>query len=104
MAELQLTTAEGFFKGASSGPVVVAGDPASSRLIRAVSYQEKIKMPPTGKLSDEQIEALTEWGPDGRALAERGVGKSPGRLGPGEEGRAGPEPDRALGVSAGQRS
>ena len=61
MAELQLNTAKGFFKGANSGPVVVPGDPAASRLIQAVSYQERIKMPPTGKLPGEQIEVLTEW-------------------------------------------
>lgn len=61
MADLQLTTREGFIKGASSGPVVIRGEPAASRLIRAVGYQESIKMPPTGRLSDEEILALTEW-------------------------------------------
>ena len=61
MAELKLTTEEGFLKGTSSGPVVVPGDPAASRLIRAVGYQQSIKMPPTEKLSDEEVAALTEW-------------------------------------------
>ena len=38
MASLNLTTAEGFFKGAVSGPIVVKGDPENSRIIQAVSY------------------------------------------------------------------
>ena len=61
MADLQLTTREGFIKGSSRGPVVVRGDPVASRLIRAVGYQESIKMPPTGRLSDDEISALIEW-------------------------------------------
>ena len=61
MASLQLTTAEGFSKGADSGPIVVKGDPESSRLVQVVSYQDKIKMPPTGKLADSEIAALGEW-------------------------------------------
>ena len=61
MADLQLTTREGFIKGTGRGPVVVRGDPEASRLIRAVGYQESIKMPPTGRLSDDEISALIEW-------------------------------------------
>ncbi len=61
MADLQLTTREGFIEGTSRGPVVIRGDPAASRLIRAVGYQQSIKMPPAGRLSDEEISALTEW-------------------------------------------
>ena len=41
--------------------VVNAGDAESSRLIQAIRYGGKIKMPPTGKLPDAQIEALTKW-------------------------------------------
>jgi hypothetical protein len=61
MAGLELTTAEGFYKGGESGPVFVNRDPASSRLLAAVRYEGEAKMPPTGKLPDEQIEALTRW-------------------------------------------
>ncbi len=57
---LRLDTAEGLAKGASSGAVVVAGD-AQSSLLRAVHYDGKIKMPPTGKLPAAEIAALTEW-------------------------------------------
>jgi hypothetical protein len=58
---LRLDTAAGLARGASSGPVVVAGDVAKSALLRAVHYDDKIKMPPTGKLKPEEIAALTEW-------------------------------------------
>jgi hypothetical protein len=61
MASLQLTTAEGFLKGTDSGPVVVPGDPDNSRLIHAVGYRGKIKMPPSGKLEDSEIQALRDW-------------------------------------------
>ena len=61
MASLRLTTAEGFFKGADSGPIVVKGQPESSRLIQVVNYEDKIKMPPTGKLAQDEIEALKQW-------------------------------------------
>ena len=75
MASLNLTTAEGLFKGAVSGPIVVKGDPENSRIIQVVSYLDKIKMPPTGKLKDEEIEALKAWvkmgtpWPDAKATA-----------------------------------
>jgi len=61
MAGLNLTSAAGFSKGPDSGPLV---DPATlddSRLLRALSYQERIKMPPTGKLPDEEMAAIREW-------------------------------------------
>ena len=44
-----------------TGPVVMPGDPTSSRLLRAVGYAGKVKMPPTGKLPDAEIDALTKW-------------------------------------------
>ena len=60
-AGLDLTTASGLQKGADSGPVVVPGDLEKSRLIQVVSYLERTKMPPTGKLSDPELTALREW-------------------------------------------
>lgn len=61
MAGLNLTTAEGFLKGTDTGPVVSPGDPSASRLLRAVGYAGKIKMPPGGRLPDAEIETLTKW-------------------------------------------
>jgi hypothetical protein len=61
MAGLNLSTSTALFKGRDTGPVVIAGDPEHSLLIRAVSYTGAIKMPPTGKLPAQQIADLTAW-------------------------------------------
>ena len=61
VAELDLTTAEGFLKGGESGPLVNRDQPEQSRLLLVVGYQEKLKMPPAGKLREDEIEALAEW-------------------------------------------
>jgi cytochrome c553 len=50
MGGLDLTTAETFARGDVAG-----------RLLNAIRYGGKIRMPPTGKLEDEQIAALAEW-------------------------------------------
>src|SRR5690349_14853281 len=60
-AGLNLTSAAGFKRGADTGPIVVADQPEKSRLLEVVGYQERIKMPPTGKLTDDEIAALRDW-------------------------------------------
>ena len=42
-------------------PIVSRSDPGNSPLLRAVRYQGKIKMPPTGKLAGHEIADLTRW-------------------------------------------
>jgi hypothetical protein len=61
MAGLDLTTVAGFGKGPDSGPLVDSADLDNSRLLKALSYQERIKMPPTGRLPAEDIAAIREW-------------------------------------------
>ena len=62
MGELQLDSKEGLLRGGSRGPAIHPGDPDGSLLLNAVSYQSlSLKMPPTGKLSDQQIEHLRAW-------------------------------------------
>ncbi len=61
MAGLDLSSAAGFAKGSDRGPVVVKGDLEGSRLWEVVGYQSRIKMPPSGKLKDDQFAALREW-------------------------------------------
>ncbi len=84
--EFRLDSAEALLEGGRSGPAVVPGDPDASRLIRAVRYDsEGIAMPPTGKLGNRDIEALTEWvrlgapwpeaGPDASANASADAAK-----------------------------
>jgi hypothetical protein len=60
-AGLDLMSAAGFRKGADGGPLVDPANLDNSRLLKAVGYQDAIKMPPTGKLRDEEIAAIREW-------------------------------------------
>ncbi len=62
MGGLVLDTKTGLKKGGNGGPVLVPGDPASSRLLQALTYkQTELRMPPTGKLPDEKIAAFEKW-------------------------------------------
>ena len=60
---LQLDSRDAMLKGGSSGqPAVVPGDPDRSLLIQAVNQtHDRVKMPPSGKLSGEQIQDLSAW-------------------------------------------
>jgi hypothetical protein len=61
---LLLDTAEGLRKGGDSGPTLVAGKPAESRLIKALKGDADIKrMPPKEKepLTGEQVAHFEQW-------------------------------------------
>jgi len=59
---LRLDSREQVLKGGNSGPAVVPGNPDESLLIRAVRHtHDRLKMPPSGKLSPQQIEDLAAW-------------------------------------------
>ncbi len=47
--------------GVNVSSFVVRGDPQQSRLYSAVTYGEKVKMPPSGKLGAEAIASIREW-------------------------------------------
>jgi hypothetical protein len=60
--DLRLDSREAILKGNDSGPAIIPGQPATSRLIEVVRYRDDdIQMPPKGKLAAEQIAVLTEW-------------------------------------------
>ena len=62
MAELRLDSKTGLAMGGSRGPAIVPGSPETSLLLKAISYRDPdLKMPPTGRLSAEQIEDFTTW-------------------------------------------
>ena len=62
MGGLQLDSRENLLKGGNSGPAIVPGKPDESLLIRAVAHtHERLKMPPQGKLTDQQIADLKTW-------------------------------------------
>ncbi len=59
---LRLDSAEGVAKGGNSGPAVVPGRPEDSLLVQAVRQTHaRLKMPPGGKLKDDEIAAIEQW-------------------------------------------
>jgi hypothetical protein len=56
MGSLVVDTKSGLLKGGVSGPAVVPGKPAESRLLKALTYTDPhLQMPPSGKLADGVI-------------------------------------------------
>ena len=61
MGGLDLTSPAGFSRGSANGPIINPDHPQQSRLLTVIRYQGDIKMPPTGRLSDERIAAFEKW-------------------------------------------
>ncbi len=62
MGGLVLDTKAGMRNGGADGPVIVPGNPASSLIIKALSYTDNaLQMPPTGKLPDATLAAFSTW-------------------------------------------
>ena len=62
--KLRLDSMAGWKRGGKTGPAIVPGDPSSSLLVKAVSYQDdRLKMPPDKKdqLSRQQVEDIMTW-------------------------------------------
>ena len=60
---LRLDSMDGLLKGSQKGPVVRAGDPAGSELVRRIKGITQPRMPLTGPpfLSDEEIALIERW-------------------------------------------
>jgi len=59
---LLLDSRQGIAAGGESGEVISGRDPDASRLIQAIRWSESdIQMPPSEKLSPQQIAALEQW-------------------------------------------
>jgi hypothetical protein len=74
MGSLIVDTKSGLLKGGASGPAVVPGKPAESRLLKALTYTDPhLQMPPSGKLADVVIKDFEHWiaagAPDPRTAA-----------------------------------
>jgi hypothetical protein len=62
MGGLEMSGRSALVKGGGRGPSISTDHPEESLLLRAVSYKyDGLKMPPAGKLSDNEIEDLTAW-------------------------------------------
>ena len=73
-----LSSADGLKEAASMGIFGKAAEPEQSPIIRALSYENQIKMPPQGKLPPETVAAVREWVAAGAPLpaATPSAGKS----------------------------
>ena len=72
MAGIRLTDREALHR---SG-VVAPGAPQASRLLQALRYDGEIKMPPSGKLSEDEIESFARWIADGAPWPETAAASS----------------------------
>ena len=62
MGGLKLDSEAGLREGGSRGKAIVPGEPQRSLLVTAITYRdEHLRMPPTGRLADDEIAALTAW-------------------------------------------
>ncbi len=76
-AGLRLDNHDAVMKGGDSGPLLVAGNPDESRLIRVIRYDGLTQMPPDGKMSDDEIALLENWIRDGAIWPEDRQDTSP---------------------------
>jgi Protein of unknown function (DUF1553)/Protein of unknown function (DUF1549)/Planctomycete cytochrome C len=58
---LRLDSRTTLLKGGASGAAVVPGDPDKSLLIKAVRHTGELHMPPSKKLTSDQIASLSRW-------------------------------------------
>ena len=58
---LNMDSRETVLKGGESGPAMQPGNAAKSLLIKAVTWEDDLQMPPKKKLTPEEIAALKEW-------------------------------------------
>ena len=58
---LNMDSKEDVLKGGDTGPALEAGNVKGSLIIKAVTWEDDLQMPPKKKLSDEQIADLKKW-------------------------------------------
>jgi hypothetical protein len=59
---LLLDSEAGWLRGGDLGPAIKPGDPGESLIITAVKHDDELlKMPPKGKLGDDEVALLTRW-------------------------------------------
>src|SRR5437867_3780501 len=58
---LSLASRTSVLGGGARGPALNPGKPQDSLLVAAVRQTGKLKMPPTGKLPDSEIEVIEKW-------------------------------------------
>src|SRR3954447_7058033 len=61
MAGLDLSTLAGIAAVVQTGDIIRRDNPDQSRLLKVTGYEEKLRMPPTGKLPTAVIADLKTW-------------------------------------------
>lgn len=70
---LALDNRTALLAGGTRGPVLVAGKPDDSLLIKAVKYLDpQLQMPPEGKLAEAEIDLLSRWIREGAFVPDYG--------------------------------
>ena len=60
-AGLRVDSREGLLAGGERGPAVIPGDPEGSLLLKVLRHSGEIRMPPTGKLTETQVDRIASW-------------------------------------------
>ena len=68
---LRMDSRDALLKGGNSGPALVPGDADASLLVQAVRQSHDLKMPPDGKLPEQEVDALAQWVGDGAVWDSR---------------------------------
>jgi len=79
---LRLDSRAAVLKGGESGAAIVVNKPDESLLIQAVRHQSGLQMPPDGKLTNAQVEALAKWIRDGAAWPDTATTATPDNTAP----------------------
>lgn len=62
LGDLRVDSRAALLKGGKSGPAIVAGEPEKSLIIQAITHRhERLKMPPSGRLSEDDVAGLVAW-------------------------------------------
>ena len=72
---LGLESRDELVRGGNRGSALKPGDPAASILLHAIEQKGDLKMPPGGKLKDEQIAAIRQWVEQGAPWPEEKTAK-----------------------------
>jgi len=81
-AGLRLDSRRAMLAGGQTGPAVVPGDAAKSRLLAAVRQDGGLAMPPDGRLSADEVAILERWVQSGAAWSGSGGDDDPHAAGP----------------------
>ncbi|MBM3763664.1 MAG: DUF1553 domain-containing protein, partial [Acidobacteria bacterium] len=72
MGGLRVDSRGALLKGGKSGAAIVEGKPNESLLVKVVDHShERLKMPPSGKMSDTDVALIREWVKDGAVFPDR---------------------------------